>query len=89
MGKNTTIRKAIRSHLDSNAMLEKLLPHIKGNVGFVFTKEDLSVVRDLIMANRVTAIITICCWTDTMSVRTKFQLCMVGHNTKVIRHQQT
>ena len=26
----------------------------------------------------------ICCWTDTMSVRTKFQLCMVGHNTKMI-----
>ena len=28
-------------------------------------------------------IITICCWTDILSVETKFQLCMVGHNTKV------
>ena len=25
----------------------------------------------------------ICCWTEIMSVRTKSQLCMVGHNTKV------
>ena len=33
-------------------------------------------------------IITICCWTDIMSVRTKFQLCMVRRNTKAIRHKQ-
>ena len=52
-GKNTTIRKAIRGHLDQNPSLEKLLPHIKGNVGFVFTNEDLSDVRDIIMSNRV------------------------------------
>merc|ERR1712071_199983 len=38
MGKNTMIRKAIRGHLENNPGLEKLLPHIKGNVGFVFTK---------------------------------------------------
>lgn len=55
MGKNTTIRKAIRGHLDQNPSLEKLLPHIKGNVGFVFTNEDLSDIRDIIMSNRVQA----------------------------------
>merc|ERR1711911_566767 len=38
MGKNTMIRKAIRGHLETNPALERLLPHIKGNVGFVFTK---------------------------------------------------
>merc|ERR1719244_1309407 len=34
---------------------EKLLPHIKGNVGFVFTKGDLSEVRDTILINKVAA----------------------------------
>ena len=33
----------------------RLLPHIKGNVGFVFTKEDLVSVRDDILANKVAA----------------------------------
>jgi len=55
MGKNTMMRKAIRGHLDSNPDLEKLLPHIKGNVGFVFTKGDLSEVRDIILKNKVAA----------------------------------
>lgn len=55
MGKNTMIRKAIRGHLENNPDLERLLPHIKGNVGFVFTKEDLTEVRDLILNNKVAA----------------------------------
>ncbi|XP_072028944.1 large ribosomal subunit protein uL10-like [Amphiura filiformis] len=55
MGKNTMMRKAIRGHLDSNPHLEKLLPHIKGNVGFVFTKEELTDVRGMILENRVAA----------------------------------
>ena len=53
MGKNTTIRKAIRGHLDQNPNLEKVIPHIRGNVGFVFTKEDLNDVREIIEANKV------------------------------------
>uniref|UniRef100_A0A671L3Q6 Large ribosomal subunit protein uL10 n=1 Tax=Sinocyclocheilus anshuiensis TaxID=1608454 RepID=A0A671L3Q6_9TELE len=55
MGKNTMMRKAIRGHLENNPSLEKLLPHIRGNVGFVFTKEDLTEVRDLLLANKVPA----------------------------------
>lgn len=55
MGKNTMIRKAIRGHLENNPSLEKLLPHIKGNVGFVFTKQDLVEVRDRLVENRVRA----------------------------------
>lgn len=55
MGKNTMMRKAIRGHLDSNPALEKLLPCIKNNVGFVFTREDLSEVRTLLVANKVQA----------------------------------
>lgn len=55
MGKNTMMRKAIRGHLDKNPALEKLLPHILGNVGLVFTKENLVEVRDLLLANKVKA----------------------------------
>lgn len=55
MGKNTMMRKAIRGHLENNAALEKLLPHIKGNVGFVFTKGDLAEVRDKLVESKVRA----------------------------------
>lgn len=55
MGKNTMIRKAIRSHLETNPSLEKLLPHIKANIGFVFTNLELVDVRDKILENKVKA----------------------------------
>merc|ERR1712098_414070 len=55
MGKNTMMRKAIRGHLEKNPDLERLLPFIKMNVGFVFTKEDLIEVRDRLLANKVIA----------------------------------
>jgi len=55
MGKNTMIRKAIRGHLESNPALEKILPHIKGNVGFVFTNLDLVDIREKILENKVKA----------------------------------
>jgi len=55
MGKNTMIRKAIRGHLENNPALEKILNHIKGNVGFVFTREDLVDIRDKILDNKVKA----------------------------------
>ncbi|TKR61873.1 hypothetical protein L596_028926 [Steinernema carpocapsae] len=52
MGKNTMMRKAIRGHLQKNPDLEKILPHINGNVGFVFTKNDLSEIRNLLLENK-------------------------------------
>jgi len=55
MGKNTMIRKAIKGHLENNPSLEKILPHIKENVGFVFTREDLVDIRDKILENKVQA----------------------------------
>jgi len=55
MGKNTMMRKAIRGHLTNNPKLESLMNHIKGNVGFVFTKEDLVSIRDMLLANKVKA----------------------------------
>jgi len=52
MGKNTMMRKAIRGQLSKYPQLEKLLPCIVGNVGFVFTNEDLCEVRDIILSNK-------------------------------------
>lgn len=52
MGKNTMMRKAIRGQLPKNPGLEKLLPHIAGNVGFVFTHEDLADIRDVLESNK-------------------------------------
>merc|ERR1712212_270602 len=46
------MRKAIRAHLENNPALEKLLPHIVNNVGFVFTNEDLCDVRDKLLQNK-------------------------------------
>lgn len=54
-GKNTMMRKAIRGHLENNPSLERLLPCLKGNVGFVFTKGDLGDVRETIVSNKVKA----------------------------------
>jgi len=55
MGKNTMMRKAIRGMLDKHAELEKILPCIVGNIGFVFTNEDSNEIRDLLLANKVKA----------------------------------
>lgn len=55
MGKNTMMKKAIRGHLEKNPNLEKLLPHIFENVGFVFTKHDLSFIREKLQENKVAA----------------------------------
>lgn len=55
MGKNTMIRKAIRGHIDSNPALDRLLPHIKSNIGFVFTDKDLVEIRDKIVSHKVQA----------------------------------
>jgi large subunit ribosomal protein LP0 len=49
------IRMAIRSHLDKNPNLKELLPFVKGNIGFVFTKGNLASVRNKLLAERVFA----------------------------------
>ena len=55
MGKNTMVRRALRTILHEYPAFEKLLPYVKGNIGFVFTSSDLKEVRDLITANKVSA----------------------------------
>jgi large subunit ribosomal protein LP0 len=55
MGKNTMIRRAFKNFIPELPEIEKMLPFIRGNVGFVFTNESLKDIRDKITANRVAA----------------------------------
>ncbi|RYP93502.1 hypothetical protein DL770_000386 [Monosporascus sp. CRB-9-2] len=55
MGKNTMVRRALRIFINETPEYERLLPHVKGNIGFVFTNGDLKDVRDKILANKVAA----------------------------------
>ena len=55
MGKNTMVRRALKIFIQNNPQFEKLLTHVKGNIGFVFTSGDLKDVRDIIVSNKVRA----------------------------------
>ncbi|KAI1006190.1 60S acidic ribosomal protein [Podosphaera aphanis] len=55
MGKNTMVRRAIKGFISDTPEYERLLPYVKGNVGFIFTNSDLKSIRDKILANKVAA----------------------------------
>ena len=55
MGKNTMVRRALRILQSDSPEYERLLPYVKGNVGFVFTNAELKEIRDMILANKVAA----------------------------------
>jgi len=55
MGKNTMVRRGLKGFLNDMPDVEKLLPYVKGNVGFVFTNADLKDTREKIISNRVAA----------------------------------
>ncbi|KAK0656692.1 ribosomal protein L10-domain-containing protein [Cercophora newfieldiana] len=55
MGKNTMVRRALKTFLVDVPEYERLLPFVKGNVGFVFTNGELKDIRDKILANKVAA----------------------------------
>jgi len=57
MGKNTMVRRALKGFIADGSLpdVDRLLPFVKGNVGFVFTNGDLKETRDKILANRVAA----------------------------------
>ncbi|KAF4318237.1 hypothetical protein BBO99_00004702 [Phytophthora kernoviae] len=57
MGKNTLMRKVFHNFVKKNPghPLEDFIPLLKGNVGFVFTNEDLSEIREVLESNRVPA----------------------------------
>ncbi|KAM3525626.1 hypothetical protein NHJ13051_003893 [Beauveria bassiana] len=55
MGKNTMVRRALKGFINDTPEYERLLPYVKGNVGFVFTNDDLKEIRDIVLSNRVAA----------------------------------
>jgi len=55
MGKNTMIRRVIRLNANRNPLWLNLLPHIYGNVGMVFTKDNIAEIRDAVQTLRVPA----------------------------------
>ena len=55
MGKNTMVRRALKGFVTENPEWERLLPHVRGNVGFIFTNGDLKSIKTKILANRVAA----------------------------------
>lgn len=55
MGKNTMVRRALKGFITDSPEYERLLPHVKGNVGFIFTNGELKDIRDKILANKVAA----------------------------------
>ncbi|CBZ55758.1 60S acidic ribosomal protein P0 [Neospora caninum Liverpool] len=55
MGKNTMIRTALKQKMSEMPQLEKLLPLVRLNVGFIFCIEDPAEVRKIVSANKVPA----------------------------------
>ncbi|EEH11281.1 60S acidic ribosomal protein P0 [Histoplasma capsulatum G186AR] len=55
MGKNTMVRRAIKGFVADNPEYERLLPHVRGNIGFIFTNADLKDVRQKVLSNRIAA----------------------------------
>ena len=55
MGKNTMVRRAMRGFISEFPEYEKLMPIVKGNIGFIFTNADLKTVKDVILDNKVAA----------------------------------
>ena len=55
LGKNTMIRRALRQFVSDIPELDRLLPLVRGNVGFVFTNGDLKDIREKIVSQVVAA----------------------------------
>lgn len=55
MGKNTMVRRALRVIMPEFPQFEKVMPFVRGNIGFVFTSGDLKDIREIIISNKVAA----------------------------------
>ncbi|VEU24142.1 DEKNAAC105446 [Brettanomyces naardenensis] len=55
MGKNTMVRRALRNFGNEFPEYEKLLPFVKGNIGFIFTNGDLKEIKEVVISNKVAA----------------------------------
>jgi len=52
MGKNTMMKKGIVLNKETSPKLQALLPHLKGNIGLIFTNGDLKELRDVVNSNK-------------------------------------
>jgi len=52
IGKNTLLRKVVKEQAVNNPKLEALLPYIVGNMGFVFTNDNLQEIRKIIQDHK-------------------------------------
>jgi len=55
MGKNTMVRMVLREYAEQDPTINTFLPCVRGNCGFIFTNEDIKEIRDVLAANRVSA----------------------------------
>jgi len=55
LGKNTMIRRVLRDCAEENPKIESLIAAVRGNVGFIFTKEDLNEIRALLSEHTIAA----------------------------------
>ena len=85
----------LRTILSESLQFERLFPYVKGNIGFVFTDQDLKEIRELIIANKVAApahagafapkdVIVSACSTGMESRKTSFFQAL-GIPTKIAR----
>jgi len=56
MGKNTVIRRKLNDLIEQGfKQYAALIPYVRGNIGFVFTNEDMGAIRDVVTSNKVPA----------------------------------
>jgi len=55
MGKNTVVRKILRSNESEFPQHMQMVPKLYGNLGFVFTNGDVAAIRERILENKVGA----------------------------------
>jgi len=55
LGKNKIIKKVLKEHINRNPELNKLLPYLTGNIGFIFTKIEALDIKKILQENKVPA----------------------------------
>lgn len=51
LGKNKIVKKVLKYHIKNNPELNKLMPHMSGNIGFIFTKSSPMEIKKILIDN--------------------------------------
>jgi len=51
LGKNKIVKKVLKNHIKNNPELNKLMPYMTGNVGFIFTKSSPMEIKKILIDN--------------------------------------